>query len=130
MGGNSYILNKMSIEEPEEIEDDVLKELNRRLDEEEKKLFIVWVLDKRLKTGVGEAKRKPREAKFKGKDGKERRVAKKEPKIEYQCPRCGSTDLGSYSEEEPKLFKIRGTLYSDMLYCRNCGAKRLGVLKE
>lgn len=112
----------------EEKEDKILEELNRRLDEEKaekEETDINEEVEKRLKE---ERKKEVKPAYFKDKDDKKKKLAPKSKTPLYECPNCGSTNSRSLGEEET-IYKIRGVLYSHVLYCNDCG-RRFGVVKE
>jgi len=110
---------------PQKEKDPILDELNKGLEPEEgeepeEEEEEVVVEEKPAK--------KPREARFKGKDGKEKKVTNQPRKKKYSCPSCGAEE-SKRLDDGRTIYSYERELLSEVHRCSDCG-RRFGVVKE
>jgi len=102
----------MTEEKPEIEEDEILKRLNKQLEDDDREKRIIEEIEKRQKA-------QPREAVFKTKDGGKKKVQKE---TKHDCPRCGSEDTERL-DEDGTIYKYRGDILSYIGHCKDCEHK-------
>lgn len=115
----------MNSENIELDEDEISKELNRRLDEDRKKTALEDEVNKRFL--VEKEKRKVHEATFEDTTEKKSRKRKVvEPEV-ITCATCGSTNMTKISNDSD-VFVYEGREVTAVFYCNDCG-RRSGVVE-
>lgn len=128
MARDFYIVEKMSKNGESPSEDEILKELNRQLEEEKKDEALQTEVKKR-REGMQNEPEEPSIAQpafFKDKGGKKRKASPKKEEV-HECPRCGSKESTRLDDGETVL-KHQGTIMSQVRRCKDCGG-RFGVEK-
>lgn len=120
----------MNTENVEITDDEVTKELNRRLNEEAKADKLNEAVEKKLtEHREAEAKRKKalevHDATFTDETDKKKKKIITKTKIE--CYYCGSEDLEKYTDDD-NIYIYKGTDIAEGYRCNNCGRKT-GVAK-
>ena len=115
-----------------ENEDEILKRLNEKLEEDAKEKKINKEVQRRLEEQGEEEEEeesKPREAVFLDKKKRRRKVVPRTTELP-ECPNCGSTD--SEILDTDVIYKRKGELlyhFSEVRQCDDCN-RRFGVVKE